>query len=112
MDEYQILDYFKDSYQEYWRSQILRLEWDGAEELVAMLEKNEFAAKVGENAGLFIMADGESLISLCIVNDVNNVFEGPERGMAGEMPVVIAASGSYEYSDVVEVWQRELERME
>lgn len=111
MDEYQILDYFKDSYQEYWRSQILRLEWDGAEELVSMLEKNEFAAKVGENAGLFIMADGESLISLCIVNDMNNVFEGPEQGMAGDMPVVIVASPSYDYSDVVEVWNNELTKL-
>jgi len=64
--EGEILEYFEDSYQEYWRSQIKRAEWDKAEELFELLEKNKLKALYGENSKLYLFADGESLLAFCL----------------------------------------------
>ena len=63
--EGEILEYFEDEYQEYWRNEIRRGEWDKAENLSAELEDGSFIAKYGENSKLFMLCDGESLLSFC-----------------------------------------------
>jgi len=78
--EGEILEYFEDQYQEYWRSQIKRGEWDKAEELFRLLEENKLKPLYGEDAKLYLLADGESLLSFCLFapkNDVGLFFKKP-----------------------------------
>ena len=63
--EGEILEYFQDEYQEYWRNEIRRGEWTGAEELADLLENNKFKEIYGENSKLYMLCDGESLLSFC-----------------------------------------------
>lgn len=63
LDEFEILDYFEDDYKEYWREQMLRTDWEGAGELVKLLEDEKFFEELGEGARLLMLTDGESLIS-------------------------------------------------
>ncbi|MCQ2575166.1 MAG: GNAT family N-acetyltransferase [Treponema sp.] len=61
--EYDILEYFEDEYQEYWRNEISRSDWEGAHRLHNLLEENKFKTLCGENSKLFMMCDGETLMS-------------------------------------------------
>lgn len=77
---FEIINYFEDSYQEYWRQQILRTDWPGAAELEEMLRLDLFFSKLGENAKLLLLTDGETLISYCAANadgEVKYLFTFP-----------------------------------
>lgn len=69
--EGEILEYFEDEYQEYWRSQIVRAEWAGAQELCKLLEENKLKKLYGKRAKLFLLADGESLLAFCLLSEKN-----------------------------------------
>lgn len=69
--EGEILEYFEDEYQEYWRSQIVRAEWAGAQELYKLLEENKLKKIYGQKSKLFLLADGESLLAFCLLSKKN-----------------------------------------
>jgi N-acetylglutamate synthase-like GNAT family acetyltransferase len=69
--EGEILEYFEDEYQEYWRSQIVRAEWEGAQKLYELLEQNKVKKIYGEKTKLFLLADGESLLAFCLLAQKN-----------------------------------------
>ena len=69
--EGEILEYFEDEYQEYWRNQIVRAEWDGAQKLYELLEQNKLKKIYGEKTKLFLLADGESLLAFCVLAQKN-----------------------------------------
>ncbi len=72
-EDFEVLNYFEDSYQEYWRQQMLRTDWPDAKTLVKILEDGTFFEKFGENAKLLLLADGETLISYCVATSDGEV---------------------------------------
>lgn len=74
-EEFDIIDYFEDDYQEYWREQINRSDWKGASKLFDLLSQEKFRDLYGEGAKLFLVTDGETLICYCAL-----VEKTPELG--------------------------------
>ena len=72
-EEFPVINYFEDSYQEYWREQMLRTNWPLAQELVSILEAGTFFEKFGTEATLKMLCDGESLISYAAKDSTGQV---------------------------------------
>lgn len=70
--EFEILEYFEDEYQEYWRNEIKRAEFSDSEYLYKLLNENELKNTFGEKSKLYMLTDGESLISFCVLAQKNN----------------------------------------
>ena len=70
--EYEMLEYFDDEYQEYWRNEINRGDWEGCQRLHDLLESNKLKELCGQNTKLFLMADGESILSMCMLSEKHN----------------------------------------
>ncbi|MCQ2588337.1 MAG: GNAT family N-acetyltransferase [Treponema sp.] len=75
MEDFEIINYFDDDYQEYWRNEINRGDWDGCQKLFEILNQNKFKEIYGENSKLYLVTDGESLICFCGFMEKNPVDE-------------------------------------
>lgn len=65
MDEFELINYFSNNYQEYWRNEIRRGDWEGCQQLYDLLSNETFKSTYGENSKLYMATDGESLICFC-----------------------------------------------
>lgn len=65
MDEFDVLNYFDNKYQEYWRNEINRGDWEGCQQLYGLLSNETFKSTYGENSKLYMATDGESLACFC-----------------------------------------------
>lgn len=90
----EIFDFYDSNQQKYWTEEIRRCDWGAAKLLADLLEQNRFAELLGKGS-LYIMADGENLVSFCTLAEkdcikddslfpwIGFVFTAPEyRGHA------------------------------
>lgn len=75
--EFEILEYFDDEYKEYWRNEIKRAEFSESEYLYKLLNENQLKNTFGEKTKLYMLTDGESLISFCVLAQKNESGETP-----------------------------------
>lgn len=73
MEDFEIINYFDDDYQEYWRNEINRGDWDGCQKLYEILNQDKFKEIYGNNSKLYLVTDGESLICFCGFMEKNSV---------------------------------------
>lgn len=71
MEEFEIINYFDDDYQEYWRNEIQRTDWEMGIKLFDILSAESFKEIYGENSKLYLVTDGESLICYCAFMEKN-----------------------------------------
>lgn len=71
-----IIDYFRAENGEKWRAQIAQYEWRAAKFLAELLKKGEFHQTVG-NGTLYLLADGEKLVSFLILAE-RDCIDAPE----------------------------------
>lgn len=69
--EGEILEYFEDDYQEYWRNEIKRSDWDDGQKLGKILDENKMKEIYGESTKIYMLADGESLLAYCVLSEKN-----------------------------------------
>lgn len=76
LDEYEIVNFFDTAdYEEYWIEQISRNDWPASAFLVDLLKNNKFFETLGEGSKLFLLTDGESLISFCTLSELDDIRE-------------------------------------
>lgn len=74
LDEFEIVNFFDTAdYQEYWIEQIGRSDWAASKFLVELLKENRFFEVLGEDSKLFLLTDGESLISFCTLSAKDDI---------------------------------------
>lgn len=73
IEAFEIINYFEDDYSDYWREQIQRSGWPATDFLCSLLEKESFFNTLGEDSKLFLMTDGESLISFCTLSQKDDI---------------------------------------
>jgi len=81
LEEYEVIEYTQEDYGEYWREQMSRTDWEPAKELVSLLENDSLSSKYGKNSKVFMLVDGESLISFCVVSVTKKLFKKPETSI-------------------------------
>ncbi|MBO7556487.1 MAG: GNAT family N-acetyltransferase [Alphaproteobacteria bacterium] len=73
----QIVEYYKSQNQEYWRSEIGKGDWSAAKLLWKLLDKNELKKMCGSSTEVFLLTEGENLMSFAILAEQDEV-EAPE----------------------------------
>ena len=73
LEGFEIIDFFEDDYAEYWTEQIQRTDWEAAKYLVTLLNNKTFHKVLGEDSKLYLMTDGESLISFCTLSQKDDI---------------------------------------
>lgn len=76
MEDFEVVNYFDDDYQEYWRNEIRRGDWDGCQKLFEILNAGKFKEVYGEGSKLYLVTDGESLICFCAFMEKNESVDG------------------------------------
>ncbi len=61
----QVIDYFEQENRGIFREKIARCHWSAAKFLVKLLEENRFDETLGGWGKLFLLMDGENLVSFC-----------------------------------------------
>lgn len=61
----EILNYFESGSKEYLLSQIEQCDWSAAAFLAKIIKENRFDEILGSDGSLFVMTDGEKLVSFC-----------------------------------------------
>lgn len=83
MEDFEIINYFDDDYQEYWRNEINRADWDGCQKLYKLLMEDAFKATFGDNSKLYLVTDGESLICFCAFMEKNSEVDSSLKPWIG-----------------------------
>lgn len=73
LDGYEITDFDESDYQEYWIEQMERSDWSAAQFLAKLLRENTFCETCGKKSKLFLLTDGESLISFCTFAEKDDI---------------------------------------
>ena len=68
-----IIDYFTATDQPHWQAQIQKSDWSAGEYLYHLLKNNSLKNLVGEKTHLFLLVDGEELISFCTLAERDDV---------------------------------------
>ena len=68
-----IIDYFTATDQPHWQVQIQKSDWAAGEYLYHLLKNNSLKNLVGEKTHLFLLVDGEELISFCTLAERDDV---------------------------------------
>ena len=63
-----IFDYFSNSEQQHWINKIKECDWSAAGFLAHILDRRQFHEVLGKGS-LFIMADGDELVSFCTLSE-------------------------------------------
>ena len=86
----QIIEYFEDGQKEHWIKEIEGFSWGAAKYLAKLLRENSFEDTLGKNGKLFLLIDGEKIVSFvtlthqdCIADEslfpwLGFVFTAPE----------------------------------
>lgn len=95
-----IFDLLEQSDQDAWLGRIALCDWVAAHFLCSLVREGKIYELLGKNTRLFILADGDELISFCTLSDMDDVqptsltpwigflFTAPDyrrRGFAGEL---------------------------
>ena len=59
----QIIEYFEDGQKEHWIKEIEGFSWGAAKYLAKLLRENSFEDTLGKNGKLFLLIDGEKIVS-------------------------------------------------
>lgn len=75
----EIYEYFTCSSKEqkHWKSEISKADWKAAKFLFKLLNQNSLKEHIGEDAKLFLLADGKKLVSFCTLAKRDEI-EAPE----------------------------------
>lgn len=68
-----IIDYFTATDQPHWQAQIQKSDWSAGEYLYHLLKNNSLKNLVGEKTHLFLLVDGEELLSFCTLAERDDV---------------------------------------
>lgn len=68
-----IIDYFTATNQSYWQAQIQKSDWSAGQFLCDLLKDNSLKNLVGEKTHLFLLVEGEELISFCTLAEKDDV---------------------------------------
>ncbi len=69
----EIIEYYKSQNQEYWRSEIGKGDWSAAKLLWSWLEKDELKANCGSSAEVYLLTDGNALVSFAVLAEQDEV---------------------------------------
>ncbi len=73
----QVVEYYKSQNREHWRNEIGKGDWSAAKLLFEWLEKDELRAKCGRSAEVYLLTEGEALVSFAVLAEQDEV-EAPE----------------------------------
>lgn len=85
----EIKEFFASPDRNYWLEQIGKSEWEAGKLLYALLGKNQFKAMCGQTAKVYLLTDGDALVSFCTLaekDDVRNTDLGPWIGFVFTFP--------------------------
>lgn len=68
-----VVEYFSIDNREYWLSKIKESDWVAGQFLYSLLKDNKFREYTDENARVFMLVDGNSLISFCTLSDKDDI---------------------------------------
>lgn len=69
----EIIEYFSTDNKEYWLSKIKESDWGAGKYLYELLKNQKLKQLVGENAKVFMLADGEKLVSFCTFAEKDDI---------------------------------------
>lgn len=85
----EIKEFFASPDRAYWLEQIGKSEWAAGKLLYELLSKDEFKTMCGETAKVYLLTDGEELVSFCTLAELDDVREtdlGPWIGFVFTFP--------------------------
>lgn len=68
-----IVEYFSTDNKEYWLSKIKESDWGAGQFLYELLKNQKLKEYVGENTKVFMLIEGENLISFCTFADKDDI---------------------------------------
>lgn len=68
-----VVEYYKSQNQEYWRSEIGKGDWSAAKLLYDWLEKGELRANCGSSAEVYLLTEGDALVSFAVLAEQDEV---------------------------------------
>ena len=69
----QIINYFEAENKEYWKAEIARGDWRAAAYLSSIIDTDRLKEMCGEEARVFLLTEGEKLISFCTYGERDNI---------------------------------------
>ena len=85
----EIREFFSSSDKDYWLEQIGKSEWAAGKLLYELLGQNKFKELCGETAKVYLLTDGDELVSFCTLaekDDVRDTDLGPWIGFVFTFP--------------------------
>ncbi len=68
-----VTDYFEAENREYWRGEIAKGDWRAAAYLAEIIDTDRLKEMCGENVKVFLLTEGEKLISFCTYSERDNI---------------------------------------
>lgn len=84
-----IIEYFNSEQKEYWLSQIKQSDWNAGKFLYELLNSNRLKSFYGEGTEVFLLVEGEKLLSFCTFapkDDIPNTELSPWIGFVYTFP--------------------------
>lgn len=85
----EIKEYFSTKDQAHWLEEIRKSDWSAGQFLYELLSKNEIHEFCGEYVRLFLLTEGEKLVSFCTLSDIDDIKHtdlGPWIGFVYTFP--------------------------
>lgn len=71
----EIIDYFEMDNKEFWKKEIKKSDWGAGQFLYKLLENNQLLELCGDSTKVFMLVEGETLISFCTLAEQDDVRE-------------------------------------
>ena len=84
-----IIEFFEIDNQDYWLEQICKSDWSAGQYLYELLSEGTFRTLCGENARVYLLTEGDELISFCTLaekDDIRDTELTPWIGFAYTFP--------------------------
>ena len=69
----QVIEYYSSENQAHWLEEIEKSDWSAGKFLYRLLRDNELRKCVGENARVFLLTDGDELVSFCTYAEKDDI---------------------------------------